>query len=112
MQLRKVKAQYIIYHGYSVTQSATAIFFKTAKKVIKNVRILGTHYTCNPVFGALVCGEAYDGYIGVATRPVFDALPRTATAMDNMVNEGLPPNHTLCTYLHLVSIPLISPKLV
>ena len=83
MQLRKVKAQYVIYHGYSVTQSATAIFFKTAKKVIKGVRLLGTHYTCNPVFGSLVCGEAYDGYIGVATRPVFDFLPRSATTMDN-----------------------------
>jgi ABC-type branched-subunit amino acid transport system substrate-binding protein len=86
MQLRKKKAQYVIYHGYSMTQSATIIFFKTAKKVIPKIQIMGTHYTSSyPVFGPLLAGPAFDGYIGIACSPVFDAVPRSATPMDNKV---------------------------
>ena len=82
MQLRKAKAQYVIYHGYSGAGAYTAIFFKTAKKILKGVQILGTHYTTGR-FPILVAQEAFDGYVGVATRPFMDAVPRSATSMDN-----------------------------
>jgi branched-chain amino acid transport system substrate-binding protein len=82
MTLRKAKAQYIIYHGYSGSASYTAIFFKTAKKILKDVQLMGTHYTTakSPI---LFCQEAYDGYVGVSTRPFSDAVPRSKTPMDN-----------------------------
>ena len=82
MRLRKAKAQYVIYHGYSGAGSYTAIFFKTAKKILKGVQLMGTHYTTGR-FPILVAQEAFDGYVGVATRPFMDAVPRSATPMDN-----------------------------
>jgi branched-chain amino acid transport system substrate-binding protein len=82
MELRKAKAGYVIYHGYSGATPHTAIFFKTAKKILKNAQLMGTHYTTGR-FPILVCQEAYDGYVGVATRPFSDAVPRRATPMKN-----------------------------
>jgi len=82
MRLRKAKAQYVIYHGYSGATSHTAIFFKTAKKILRGVQLMGTHYTTGR-FPILVAQEAYDGYVGVATRPFMDAVPRAKTPMDN-----------------------------
>jgi branched-chain amino acid transport system substrate-binding protein len=82
MTLRKAKAQYVIYHGYSGAGSYTAIFFKTAKKILKDVQLMGTHYTTGKM-PILVCQEAFDGYVGVATRPFSDAVPREKTPMDN-----------------------------
>ena len=82
MQLRKAKAQYVVYHGYSGAGAYTAIFFKTAKKILKGVQLMGTHYTTGR-FPILVAQEAFDGYVGVATRPFLDAVPRSATPMDN-----------------------------
>ncbi len=82
MQLRKAKAQYVVYHGYSGAARHTAIFFKTAKKILKDVQLMGTHYTTGRM-PILSCQEAYDGYIGVATRPFLDAVPRSQTPMDN-----------------------------
>jgi branched-chain amino acid transport system substrate-binding protein len=82
MMLRKAKAQYVIYHGYSGAAPYTAIFFKTAKKILKNVQLMGTHYTTSRM-SILVCQEAYNGYVGVATRPFSDAVPRSKTPMDN-----------------------------
>lgn len=82
MELRKKKAQYVIYHGFSGAASYTAIFFKTAKKILKDVQIMGTHYTTGR-FPILVCQEAYDGYVGSACRPFMDAVPREKTPMDN-----------------------------
>jgi branched-chain amino acid transport system substrate-binding protein len=82
MRLRKTKAQYVVYHGYSGATAHTAIFFKTAKKILKDVQILGTHYTTGR-FPILVAQEAYDGYIGVTTRPFLDAVPRANTPMTN-----------------------------
>lgn len=82
MQLRRAKAQYVIYHGYSGAAGHTAIFFKTGKQVLKDAQIMGTHYTTGR-FPILVCQEAFDGYVGVATRPFMDAVPRSATPMDN-----------------------------
>lgn len=82
MALRKAKAQYIVYHGYSGAGSYTAIFFKTVKKILKNAQIMGTHYTTGR-FPILVAQEAFDGYIGAATRPFMDAVPRSNTSMDN-----------------------------
>jgi len=86
MQLRKAKAQYVVYHGYSGAGAYTAIFFKTAKKILKDVQILGTHYTTGR-FPILVAQEAFDGYVGVATRPFMDAVPRSATSMDNPMTK-------------------------
>jgi branched-chain amino acid transport system substrate-binding protein len=85
MTLRKAKAQYVIYHGYSGAASYTAIFFKTAKKVIPKVQLMGTHYTTISNFMGLICGDAYDGYIGVSCVPIMDSIPRSATPMDNPV---------------------------
>jgi branched-chain amino acid transport system substrate-binding protein len=82
MTLRKAKAQYIIYHGYSGAASHTAIFFKTARKILKDATLMGTHYTTFRS-SILSCQEALDGYVGVATRPFPDALPREKTPMDN-----------------------------
>jgi len=82
MELRKKKAQYVVYHGFSGAAGNTAIFFKTAKKIIPRVQLMGTHYTTGR-FPVLICQKAFDGYIGVATRPFMDAVPRSATKMDN-----------------------------
>jgi len=82
MQLRKAKAQYVIYHGYSGASGCTAIFFKTAKKILKSAQLMGTHYTTGRM-PILVAQDAYDGYVGVATRPFCDAVPRAKTPMDN-----------------------------
>ena len=82
MELRKKKAQYVVFHGYSGAGGYTAIFFKTAKKILKGVQLMGTHYTTGR-FPILVCQEAYNGYIGICTRPFMDAVPRSKTPMDN-----------------------------
>jgi branched-chain amino acid transport system substrate-binding protein len=86
MQLRRAKAQYVVYHGYSGAAGHTAIFFKTAKKILKGVQLMGTHYTTGR-FPILVCQEAYNGYVGVATRPFCDAVPRSETPMLNSMVE-------------------------
>ena len=82
MALRKKKVQYVIYHGYSGAAAYTAIFFKTAKKILKGVQLMGTHYTTGR-FPILVAQEAFDGYVGVTTRPFGDAVPRSATKLYN-----------------------------
>jgi len=82
MALRKAKAQYVIYHGYSGAGPYTAIFFKTAKKILRGVQLMGTHYTTGR-FPILVCQEAFDGYVGAACRPFVDAVPRSRTPMTN-----------------------------
>ena len=82
MQLRKAKAQYVIYHGYSSATAHTAIFFKTARKILKETQLMGTHYTTGRL-PIVAVQEAYDGYVGVTTRPFMDAVPRSATTMDN-----------------------------
>jgi hypothetical protein len=43
---------------------------------------MGTHYTTGR-FPILVAQEAFDGYVGVATRPFYDTVPRSKTPMDN-----------------------------
>ena len=58
MTLRKAKAQYVIYHGYSGASGHTAIFFKTAKnlkKILKKTQLMGNplhnrpfSYSCRP----------------------------------------------------------------
>ncbi len=82
MTLRKKKAQYVIYHGYSGATGHTAIFFKTAKKILRKAQLLGTQYTTMTITIAVV-QDAFDGYIGVSTRPVGDAIPRSAADMSN-----------------------------
>jgi branched-chain amino acid transport system substrate-binding protein len=82
MQLRKAKAQYVIYHGYSSATSHTAIFFKTARKILKKTQLMGTHYTTGRL-PIVAVQEAYNGYVGVTTRPFLDAVPRSASPMGN-----------------------------
>jgi branched-chain amino acid transport system substrate-binding protein len=82
MTLRRAKAQYVIYHGYTGTQACTAIFFKTAKKVMPEIQLMGTAYMGGR-FPILLIQEAYDGFIGAYCTPFFDAVPRSATPMDN-----------------------------
>jgi len=88
MTLRKKKAQYVIFHGYSGASACTAIFFKTAKKILKNIQLMGTHYTTSR-FAILTSQQAYEGYVGVATRPFSDPIPRAKYPKDNaMVKLG------------------------
>lgn len=82
MKIRKSKAQYVIYHGYTGWQAATAIFVKTLRKVVPDVQFTGTHYLFARL-PFLVCKEAYDGVIAASCWPAFDAIPRSATGMDN-----------------------------
>jgi ABC-type branched-subunit amino acid transport system substrate-binding protein len=82
MTLRRCNAQYVIYHGYTGTQTATALFFKTAHKIIPDVQLMGTAYMGGR-FPILLMGEAYDGFIGAYCAPFFDAVPRSATPMEN-----------------------------
>ena len=82
MTLRKAKVQYVIYHGYTGTQTCTAIFFKAARKVIPKVQLMGTHYIGGR-FPILLIGQAFDGFIGAYCSPFLDAVPRSATPMDN-----------------------------
>jgi len=82
MALRKAKAQYVIYHGFTGTQGCTAIFFKTARKVLPDVQILGTAYMGSRI-PILLMGEAYDGFIGAYCAPATDSVPRKVTPMDN-----------------------------
>jgi branched-chain amino acid transport system substrate-binding protein len=82
MRLRKVKAQYVIYHGFSSATAHTAIFFKTARKILKKTQLMGTHYTTGRL-PIVAVQEAYNGYVGVTTRPFMDAVPRSATTMGN-----------------------------
>ena len=82
MEIRKAKAQYIIYHGYVGAMSASALFCKTAKKIIPKVRILGTNYMGGRI-PFPVNGEAYNGFILAICWPSMDAFPRSATPMDN-----------------------------
>ncbi len=86
MELRKKKAQYVVYHGFSGAAGNTAIFFKTAKKILRGVQLMGTHYTTGR-FPVLTCQKAFDGYVGVSTRPFMDAVPRSATKMDNPMTK-------------------------
>jgi ABC-type branched-subunit amino acid transport system substrate-binding protein len=82
MTLRKKKAQYVVFHGYSGASACTAIFFKTAKKIVKDIQLMGTHYTTSR-FAILTSQEAYEGYVGVATRPFSDPIPRDKYPKDN-----------------------------
>ena len=82
MTIRKAKAQYVIYHGYTGWQAATAIFLKTLRKISPKVQFTGTHYLFARL-PFLVCNEAYDGVIAASCWPPVDAIPRSATAMDN-----------------------------
>ena len=88
MTIRKAKAQYVIYHGYTGWQAATAIFLKTLRKVAPKVQFTGTHY----LFARLpfmVCKEAYNGVVVASCWPPFDAIPRSATAMNNPMVKRL-----------------------
>ena len=82
MTIRRSKAQYVIYHGFTGTQSASAIWFKTAKKMTPKVQYLGTAYMGGAI-PFLVIGPAFDGMIFSGCTPAFDAIPRSATPMDN-----------------------------
>ena len=80
--LRKARAEYILYHGFSGAASYTAIFFKTIRKYLPDATIMGTHYTTGR-FPMLIFPDDYNGYIGAACRPLMDAVPRTDTPMTN-----------------------------
>lgn len=82
MTIRRSKAQYVVYHGFTGTQSATAIFFKTAKKMTPKVQYLGTAYMGGAI-PFLVIGDAFNGVIYAGCTPAFDAIPRSQTPMDN-----------------------------
>lgn len=82
--LRKAKAQYVLFHGYSGAANYTAIFFKTVRKYLPDATIMGTHYTTG-VLPMQIFPEEYSGYIGAACRPIMDGVPRAETPMTNKV---------------------------
>lgn len=80
--LRKAKAQYIVYHGFSGAANYTAIFFKTVRKYLPDATILGSHYTTGPL-PMQIFPDEFNGYVGAACRPIMDAVPRAETPMTN-----------------------------
>lgn len=78
--VRKAKANYVFYHGYSGAAPYTAIFMKTAKQYLKKATILGTHYTTGK-YPILICGKSVDGMVGVATRPQADDMTNPMVKM-------------------------------
>lgn len=80
--LRKAKAQYILYHGFSGAANYTAIFFKTVRKYLPEATILGTHYTTGPL-PMQIFPDDFNGYVGATCRPLMDAVPRADTPMSN-----------------------------
>ncbi|MBW2103524.1 MAG: ABC transporter substrate-binding protein [Deltaproteobacteria bacterium] len=82
MKIRKAKAGYVIYHGYTGWQAATAIFLKTLRKIAPKVRFTGTHYLLARL-PFMLCKEAYDGVVSAGCWPPFDAIPRSAASLDN-----------------------------
>ena len=82
MEIRKGKAQYVIFHGYVGAMSASAVFLKTARKIIPKAQILGTNYMGGRI-PFPVNGLAYDGFILACCWPAMDAFPRSSTPMVN-----------------------------
>jgi len=78
--VRKAKANYVFYHGYSGAAPHTAIFFKTAKQYLKKTTLLGTHYTTGH-YPILIAGKAVDGMVGTACRPQVDEMDNSMVKM-------------------------------
>ncbi len=81
--VRKAKADYVFYHGYSGAAPYTAIFMKTARQYLKKATLLGTHYTTGRYI-TLIAGKAADGMVGAACRPMEDEM---ANPMVKMTHE-------------------------
>jgi branched-chain amino acid transport system substrate-binding protein len=80
--LRKAKAEYVLFHGYSGAGNYTAIFFKTVRKYLPEATIMGTHYTTSPL-PMQIFPDDFNGYVGAACRPLMDGVPRAETPMTN-----------------------------
>lgn len=80
--LRKGKAQYVVYHGFSGAANYTTIFFKTVRKYLPDATIMGTHYTTSTL-PMQIFPDEYSGYVGAACRPIMDGVPRAETPMTN-----------------------------
>ena len=80
--LRKVKAEYILFHGYSGAANYTAIFFKTIRKYLPEATIMGSHYTTGPL-PMQIFPDDFNGYVVAACRPLMDGVPRAETPMTN-----------------------------
>jgi len=84
--VRKAKADYVFYHGYSGAAPYTAIFMKTAKQYLKKATILGTHYTTGQYI-TLISGKAADGMVGTACRPMADEMNNAMVKMSYEFSE-------------------------
>jgi len=84
--VRKAKADYVFYHGYSGAAPYTAIFIKTARQYLKKATILGTHYTTGQ-YPILICGKALDGMVGTACRPQVDEMNNPMVKMSHEFAE-------------------------
>lgn len=80
--LRKAKAEYILFHGFSGAANYTAIFFKTVRKYLPEATIMGSHYTTGPL-PMQIFPDDFNGYVGAACRPLMDGVPRAETPMTN-----------------------------
>jgi len=78
--IRKSKADYVFYHGFSGAAPYTAIFMKTAKQYLKKATLLGTHYTTGQ-YPILITGKAVDGMVGAACRPQVDEMDNPMVKM-------------------------------
>lgn len=67
--VRRSGAKYLIFHGYAGGTPVTSIFLKTAKQFLKDVQLLGTHYTTS-LMTFLSAGEVADGMIGANCGPM------------------------------------------
>lgn len=80
--LRRAKAQYVLFHGFSGAANYTALFFKTVRKYLPEATIMGTHYTTGPL-PMQIFPDDFNGYVGAACRPLMDGVPRAETPMTN-----------------------------
>jgi len=78
--VRKAKADYVFFHGYSPAAPVAALFMKTARQYLKQATILGTHYTTIQYI-ILTSGKAADRMVGVRCRVQSDDLTNPVVKM-------------------------------
>jgi branched-chain amino acid transport system substrate-binding protein len=78
--VRKAKADYVFFHGYSPAAPVAALFMKTAKQYLKKATILGTHYTTIQYI-IRTSGKAADGMVGIRCRAQADDLANPVVKM-------------------------------
>lgn len=68
--VKRAGTKYLIFHGFAGHGPATSLFLKTAKQFLKDVQIMGTHYTTGVMTFLSAGAEAVDGMIGASCSPM------------------------------------------